>query len=222
MDEWKKLKQYAEGEASPPPSRRKHELQLVKELREAPVDLLHGRPHNMSSRSWRRLYTRILEKTPTIKWPEKEGDAIEIISVPKGAEIPDGEPDDFATFEDELKESEWMAKLNGVKLSKRERFIERERAKILGDAMEKKREENDRKVFEETKAKFKKMIEDDEKEAMKKKLMERKLMEEKLEEQRLKAQKDLNTSKKYNRDINSWVGPKNTAAGAIRKINVRD
>ncbi|KAI5809380.1 hypothetical protein BZA77DRAFT_361634 [Pyronema omphalodes] len=217
MDEWTKLKQYADGEATPPPSRRKHELQLVKELREAPVDLIHGRPHNMSSRSWRRLYTRILEQTPTIKWPQKKGEEIEIISVPKGAEIPDGEPDDFATFENELKESEWEAKINGVKLSKRERFIERERAKFLGDEMEKKRQENDRKVFEETKAKFKKMIEEDEKAAMQKALMEKKL-----QEQALKAQRDLNTSKKYNRDFKNWSGPNNPADGAIRKINVRD
>jgi hypothetical protein len=217
MAEWIQLKQYADGEATPVPSRRKHELKLVKELRQAPVDLVHGRPHDMSRRSWRRLYTRILEQAPTIKWPKEEGEKMEIISVPKGAQIPDGEPDDFAAFEDELKDSEWEAKLKSVKLTKRSQFIRREQAKLLGDAAEKRREENDRKVFAETKARFKKMLEDDERA-----VMEKKLMANKLEHENKQAQKELNNSKKYNPDLKGWGGPKKTAFGPIRKVNTRD
>ncbi|KAI5792375.1 hypothetical protein FPQ18DRAFT_335296 [Pyronema domesticum] len=202
MAEWIRLKQYADGEATPIPSRRKHELKLVKELRQAPVDLVHGRPHDMSKRSWRRLYTRILEQAPTIKWPKEEGEKMEIISVPKGAQIPDGEPDDFAAFEDELKDSEWEAKLQSVKLTKRPQFIQRHQAKLLGDAAEKRREENTRKVFAETKAKFKKMLEDDEMA-----VMEKRLMANKLERQKKEAQKELNNPKKYNPDLKGRDGP---------------
>jgi hypothetical protein len=112
MDEYERLKRFANGEELPKPSRRKIEPELVTEIKsgEAPVDPELGRPHKMTPRSWRRMWQRVLVQTPALRF-DAEGKKWEVISTGPHPDIPDGELEEFDVTEDEGAEESSCNKL---------------------------------------------------------------------------------------------------------------
>ncbi|KAF8249928.1 hypothetical protein K440DRAFT_659911 [Wilcoxina mikolae CBS 423.85] len=111
MDEYERLKRFANGEEMPKPSPRKVELQLVTKIKsgEVLVDPELGRPHDMTPRSWRRMWQRVLAQTPALHF-NAEGKKWEVISTDTRPDIPDGKLEEFDITVDEESTEESICK----------------------------------------------------------------------------------------------------------------
>ena len=92
IEEYKKLVRYAKGEETPPQPKWKRYLPLSKErLKEIKVN--NERPHDMSARSWRRLYTKLANKSCALR--VLPGGKWEVVSEPIEPRPEDGTGEEF-------------------------------------------------------------------------------------------------------------------------------
>jgi len=98
IEEYERLERFTKGEELPKPPRRKSKLKPT----EGPMVLtrqIHqneyaGRPHNMTPRSWRRIWQKIFSESPMLQFNEKR-QAWEVRPKNETLQRPYGSPEDF-------------------------------------------------------------------------------------------------------------------------------
>ena len=95
MDEYKRLKRLAAGDELPTPSPRRVEPKLVADMKAGrhQQDNYPGRPREMSARSWRRMWTKVLVKTPALQYNESSN-SWDVVSTEPDIAMPGAEKDE--------------------------------------------------------------------------------------------------------------------------------
>jgi len=93
--EFDRLQRLANGEEKPIPPRRKKPLKTHIDVKEK---VKNGeRPHDMTPRSWKRLYQRILQKSLAIRQDPETGDWT-VLAPEKQLKVPEADPEEVDFF----------------------------------------------------------------------------------------------------------------------------
>lgn len=117
MGEYERLKRFAAGEELPKPSPRKVESKLVADMKAGVYkqSCFTGRPREMPARSWRRMWAKVLAKTPALQFNDASN-RWDVISTGPDVAMPGAEKDEVDLQLEE--EQQALAALKPVKKKK--------------------------------------------------------------------------------------------------------